>query len=87
MILLLSPRANGGGDLAAPELVRQAGISATTCQRIAEDLTARLIARDPLSERVHHRPLEVAGLAIAAGFDQIAGRRGAGTAALAGGAE
>jgi len=31
-------------------------------QRLAEDLTARLIVRDPLSERVHHRPLEVLGL-------------------------
>jgi squalene synthase HpnC len=44
-------------------------------QRLAEDLTARLIARDPLSERVHHRPLEVVGLVILAGKDQIAGRR------------
>ena len=44
-------------------------------QRLAEDLTARLIARDPLSERVHHRPLEVLGLVILAGKDQIAGRR------------
>jgi squalene synthase HpnC len=44
-------------------------------QRLAEDLTARLIARDPLSQRVHHRPLEVVGLAILAGKDQIAGRR------------
>lgn len=44
-------------------------------QRLAEDLTARLVAHDPLSERVHHRPLEVAGLAILAGIDQIAGRR------------
>jgi squalene synthase HpnC len=44
-------------------------------QRIAEDLTARLIARDPLAERVHHRPMEVVGLAILAGKDQIAGRR------------
>jgi squalene synthase HpnC len=44
-------------------------------QRLAEDLTARLIARDPLSERVHHRPIEVVGLAILAGLDQIGGRR------------
>ncbi len=44
-------------------------------QRLAEDLTARLIARDPLSERVHHRPLEVLGLVILAGKDHIAGRR------------
>jgi squalene synthase HpnC len=44
-------------------------------QRIAEDLTGRLITHDPLSQRVHHRPHEVAGLAILAAFDQIAGRR------------
>jgi squalene synthase HpnC len=44
-------------------------------QRLAEDLTARLIVRDPLSERVHHRLLEVLGLVILAGKDQIAGRR------------
>ncbi|HZZ31775.1 MAG TPA: squalene synthase HpnC [Phenylobacterium sp.] len=35
-------------------------------QRLAEDLTARLIVRDPLSERVHHRKLELIGLAGAA---------------------
>jgi squalene synthase HpnC len=33
-------------------------------QRIAEDLTQRLSRRDPLSERVHHTKLELAGLAI-----------------------
>ena len=32
-------------------------------QRVAEDLAARLAVRDPLSERVHHRKLELAGLA------------------------
>jgi squalene synthase HpnC len=32
-------------------------------QRLAEDLAARLIVRDPLSERVHHRKLELFGLA------------------------
>jgi squalene synthase HpnC len=44
-------------------------------QRLAEDLAARLVARDPLSERVHHRPIEVVGLAILAGLDQIGVRR------------
>ncbi len=33
-------------------------------QRIAEDLTERLAQRDPLSERVHHTKLELAGLAV-----------------------
>jgi squalene synthase HpnC len=32
-------------------------------QRLAEDLAAKLIARDPLSERVHHSKLELAALA------------------------
>jgi squalene synthase HpnC len=32
-------------------------------QRVAEDLTRRLIDRDPLSERVHHRKLELIPLA------------------------
>lgn len=32
-------------------------------QRLAEDLAARLMVRDPLSEPVHHRKLEIIGLA------------------------
>jgi hydroxysqualene synthase len=57
-------------------------------QRVAEDLTARLVAHDPLCERVHHRPLDWLGLAILAAADQIAGRRrAAGAVALAGRAE
>ncbi|HEX3367565.1 squalene synthase HpnC [Phenylobacterium sp.] len=32
-------------------------------QRLAEDLTQRLIVRDPLAERVHHHKLELIGLA------------------------
>jgi squalene synthase HpnC len=43
-------------------------------QRLAEDLTARLIRYDPLSQRVHHRPVEMAGLAILAAADRIGGR-------------
>jgi len=44
-------------------------------QRLAEDLTARLIAHDPLSERVHHRPIEILPLAILAATDRIGGRK------------
>jgi phytoene/squalene synthetase len=44
-------------------------------QRLAEDLTAKLVARDPLRERVHHTPLEVLGLALKAGLDRIGGAR------------
>jgi squalene synthase HpnC len=32
-------------------------------QRLAESLVRRLVRRDPLSERVHHRPAEAAGVA------------------------
>lgn len=35
-------------------------------QNVAEDLTRRLIARDPLSERVHHTKAEAAVLGLAA---------------------
>jgi len=44
-------------------------------QRLAEDLTARLIAHDPLYERVHHRPIEILPLAILAVTDRIGGRK------------
>ena len=44
-------------------------------QRLAEDLTARLIAHDPLSERVHHRPIEILPLAFLAATDRIGGRK------------
>jgi squalene synthase HpnC len=43
-------------------------------QRLAESLTAWLETRDPLSERVHHRPWNVAGLALMALGDRITGR-------------
>ena len=43
-------------------------------QRLAESLTARLAPRDPLCERVHHKPLEVAGLALLALGDRLSGR-------------
>ena len=43
-------------------------------QRLAEDLTSRLLQRDPLSERVHHRPWNVAGLALMALVDRMTGR-------------
>ncbi len=43
-------------------------------QRLAESLTARLIRFDPLSERVHHRPPEILGLALLALGDRMTGR-------------
>ena len=50
-------------------------------QRLAESLVARLIRFDPLSQRVHHKPWEVAGLAALAMADRVSGR---GSAAAAG---
>lgn len=45
-------------------------------QRLAEDLTERLMTRDPLSERVHHSKAEAALLAARAVLRQMfAGRR------------
>ena len=35
-------------------------------QRLAEDLNRRLLGRDPLSERVHHRKSQAIGLALSA---------------------
>ena len=50
------------------------GYEVALIQRLAESLTARLIRFDPLSERVHNRPLEIAGLALLALGDRLAGR-------------
>jgi squalene synthase HpnC len=53
-------------------------------QRLAESLVRRLLRFDPLSERVHHRPVEVLGLALLAGADRMSGRgRGASSQGLA----
>ncbi len=41
---------------------------------LAVDLAARLVARDPLAERVHHTKFEAAGLALRAGAGQWWGR-------------
>jgi len=43
-------------------------------QRLAEDLNRRLLDRDPLSERVHHRKSEAVGLALSAAA-RVFGRR------------
>jgi phytoene/squalene synthetase len=39
-------------------------LEVSVIQRLAEDLAGRLLARDPLSERVHHRRMEVVALAL-----------------------
>ena len=43
-------------------------------QRLAEDLTQRLLRFDPLSQRTHHRPWEVLSLALFAAVDRMTGR-------------
>jgi phytoene/squalene synthetase len=45
-------------------------LEVSVIQRLAENLVHRLMHRDPLSQRVHHRPLEAFALAgvAAAGF-------------------
>jgi squalene synthase HpnC len=43
-------------------------------QRLAESLTGWLEQRDPLSQRVHHRPWHVLGLAAMALADRVTGR-------------
>lgn len=52
-------------------------LEVSVIQRLAEDLTARLVLRDPLSERVHHRRRETLALAassIAAFMPSVPGR-------------
>jgi len=43
-------------------------------QRLAEDLTLTLMRRDPLSERVHHKPIEALGQLALAAKDRLFGR-------------
>ena len=54
-------------------------LEVTVIQTLAESLTRRLIYRDPLSQRTHHRPIEALGLSMLAlgGFvGAMPGRRG-----------
>ncbi len=46
-------------------------------QRLAEDLTQKLMHKDPLSERVHHTKPEMLGLLALAAKDRLMGRRDA----------
>jgi squalene synthase HpnC len=52
-----------GRPLAGQIHNRRLRLEVAFIQRVAEDLTRRLMAHDPLSERVHHRRLELLGLA------------------------
>lgn len=54
---------------------RRLGAEVAVIQRLAEDLCCRLLTRDPLSERVHHRRGEAAWLAARAVLGHLAGGR------------
>lgn len=58
------------GQIADRRLALEVGV----IQALAESLASRLLRRDPLSERVHHHPLEVTGLAVRAGLGIAVGR-------------
>lgn len=55
-----------GRPLAGQVRNRRLQLEIAFIQRVAEDLAERLTTRDPLSERVHHRKLELVGLAASA---------------------
>jgi hydroxysqualene synthase len=55
-----------GRPLAGQVQDRRLALEIAVIQRLAESLTRRLMRRDPLSERVHHHPLEAAGLGLSA---------------------
>lgn len=58
------------GQIADRRLALEVGV----IQALAESLVARLLRRDPLSERVHHHPVEMLALAVRGGFGVAAGR-------------
>jgi hydroxysqualene synthase len=43
---------------------RRLGLEVSVIQALGENLAARLARRDPLSQRVHHHPVEAVGLAL-----------------------
>jgi hydroxysqualene synthase len=61
-------------DFAGQITDRRLALEVGVIQALAESLAARLSRRDPLSQRVHHNPLEMIGLALRGGFD-VAVRR------------
>jgi squalene synthase HpnC len=54
---------------------RRLALEVSLIQRLAEDLNAKLLVRDPLSERVHHRKVELPGLVLAAFVRFLGARR------------
>jgi hydroxysqualene synthase len=55
---------------------RRLALEVGVIQALAESLALRLTRRDPLSERVHHRPVEAVGLALSGGLGVAARRFG-----------
>jgi squalene synthase HpnC len=53
---------------------RRLALEVGVIQALAESLAARLLRHDPLSERVHHHPVEMIGLALRGGLG-VAARR------------
>ena len=53
---------------------KRLAVEVAIIQRLAESLTRRLITHDPLSERVHHRKAEMAGLAAWAALNALGKR-------------
>lgn len=47
---------------------RRLALEVGAIQALAEDLAARLSSRDPLSQRVHHRAVEAAGVSLKGAF-------------------
>ena len=52
------------GQIADRRLALEVGV----IQALAENLVVRLVRRDPLSQRVHHHPIEMLGLAVRGGL-------------------
>lgn len=52
---------------------RRLGLEVGVIQSLAESLVQRLMRRDPLCERVHHRPVEALGLALRGAAGVMAG--------------
>jgi squalene synthase HpnC len=50
---------------------RRLALEVAVIDRLARSLTARLLVRDPLSERVHHNPIEALALAGAASLRRM----------------
>jgi hypothetical protein len=69
---LLARSRDFAGQIADRRLALEVGV----IQKLAESLAERLSHRDPLSQRVHHHPLEMIGLALRGGFGVAVRRLG-----------